>query len=45
LLREVENLAKEFPDNAEANVFTATLIPLLSAAMHLRSLTRSDFDI
>jgi hypothetical protein len=42
LLREVENLAKEFPDNAEANVFTATLIPLL---MHLRSLTRSDFDI
>jgi transposase len=44
LLREVEDLAKEFPDNAEVNVFTATLIPLLSAAMHLRSRTITDTD-
>jgi len=36
LMREVEDLAKEFPDNAEVAVFTATLIPLLAEAMHLR---------
>lgn len=36
LMREVEDRAKEFPDNAEVGVFTATLIPLLAEAMHLR---------
>jgi transposase len=42
LLREVEDLAKEFPDNAEVKVFTASLIPLLASAMHLRSQPLSD---
>lgn len=37
LLREVEDLAKEFPDQAEVSAFTSTLIPLLSSAMYLRS--------
>ncbi len=37
LMRECEDLAKEFPDSAEVNVFTAALIPLLGTAMHLRS--------
>lgn len=37
LLREVEDLAKEVPDNAEVVAFTATFIPLLSQAMHLHS--------
>lgn len=37
LLREVEDLAKEFPGNTEVTAFTATLIPLLASAMHLRS--------
>lgn len=36
LLREVEDLAKEFPDQAEVQAFTAMLIPLLACAMHLR---------
>ena len=35
LLREVEDLAKEFPDQAEVAAFTATLIPLLASAMRL----------
>lgn len=35
LLRGVEDLAQEFPDQAEVQAFTATLIPLLAAAMHL----------
>jgi len=42
LLREVEDLEKEFPDHAEITAFTATLIPLLSSAMHLRSQDLSD---
>jgi len=42
LMREVEDLAKEFPDNAEVNAFTATLIPLLASAMHMRSQPLSD---
>lgn len=42
LLREVEDLAKEFPDHQEVTAFTATLIPLLSSAMHLRSHSLSD---
>lgn len=37
LLREVEDLAKEVPDNSEVIAFTSTLIPLLSQSMHLHS--------
>lgn len=44
LMREVEDLAKEFPDNAEVGVFTATLIPLLAEAMHLRGQLLADSD-
>ncbi|MDQ3254490.1 MAG: hypothetical protein M3R15_11380, partial [Acidobacteriota bacterium] len=36
LLRDVEDLEKEFPTEVEVAGFTATLIPLLSQAMHLR---------
>jgi transposase len=42
LLRAVEDLAKEFPDQAEVQAFTATLIPLLAEAMHLHSQPLSD---
>lgn len=42
LMRDVEDLAKEFPDSAEVQAFTATLIPLLSAAMHLHAQPLSD---
>lgn len=42
LLREVVDLEKEFPDHSEIAAFTATLIPLLSSAMHLRSQELSD---
>jgi hypothetical protein len=42
LLRAVEDLAKEFPEHAEVQAFTATLIPLLAEAMHLRSQPLSD---
>jgi transposase len=35
LLRDVEDLAKEFPGPAEVTAFTSTLIPLLAEAMHL----------
>lgn len=44
LMREVEDLAKEFPDNAEVSVFTATLIPPLASAMHLRIQPITDED-
>jgi transposase len=37
LLREVEDLGKEFPDVPEVGAFTATLIPFLAAAMYLQS--------
>ena len=37
LMRDVEDLAKEFPDQPEVQAFTSTLIPLLAAAMHLHS--------
>ncbi|MFB3902928.1 MAG: transposase [Acidobacteriota bacterium] len=37
LLRDLEKLEKNFPDQAEVKAFTATLIPLLSQAMHLGS--------
>ena len=42
LLRDVEDLAQEFPDSGEVQAFTATLIPLLSAAMHWHSQPLSD---
>jgi transposase len=42
LLRAVEDLAKEFPDQAEVQAFTATLIPLLAEAMHLHAQPLSD---
>jgi transposase len=42
LMRDVEDLAREFPDKTEVNAFTATLIPLLASAMHLRSQPLSD---
>lgn len=42
LLREVEDLAKEAPDQPEVTAFTATMIPLLAQAMHLHSQPISD---
>jgi len=44
LLRDVKNLAKEFPEEGEVQAFTATLIPLLAAAMHLHSQPLSDAE-
>jgi transposase len=44
LMRDVEDLAKEFPDHSEVQAFTSTLIPLLSTAMHLHSQPLSDAD-
>jgi transposase len=35
LLREVEDLEKQFPENAEVQCFVAELAPLLARAMHL----------
>jgi hypothetical protein len=34
LMRDVEDLAQEFPGQAEVTAFTSTLIPLLAEAMH-----------
>jgi transposase len=42
LLRDVEELAKNAPDNEEVVRFTGALIPLLAAAMHLGSQKISD---
>jgi len=42
LLREVQNLAKEFPDNEEVDTFVSTVAPLLSQAMGLRGQKLSD---
>jgi transposase len=42
LLREVEDLAKEAPDQQEVTAFTVTMIPLLAQAMHLHSQPISD---
>lgn len=42
LLRDVEDLGKEFASEVEVQAFTATLIPLLSQAMHLRRQPISD---
>lgn len=37
LSRDVEKLAKEFPDNREVNAFVESLLPRLAAAMSLRN--------
>lgn len=37
LLREVQDLPKEFPDHVEVSVFVSIFAPLLAAAMQLRS--------
>lgn len=37
LLREVQDLEKEFPEEIEVQVFTSILAPLLTAAMQLRA--------
>lgn len=44
LLREVEDLEKEFPDNGEVSTFTAVVIPLLSSAIKLRSQPVDDVE-
>jgi transposase len=41
LLRDVEDLEKEFPNHAEIQRFVAALAPLLARAMHLRGLKLS----
>ncbi len=45
LLRDVEDLEKEFPDESQVTTFTAVVIPLLSSAIKLRSqpITDSQF--
>jgi len=42
LLRDVEKLAKDYPDDEEVKVFAGTLIPLLADAVHLASQSISD---
>jgi len=42
LLRNVSDLGKEFPDNAEVRDFVNTTAPLLAKAMRLRTLPISD---
>jgi transposase len=42
LLREVEDLEKQFPGNAEVSAFVAAFAPLLAQAMALRSRPLSD---
>jgi transposase len=44
LLRDVQGLEKDFPDDAEVRAFVATLAPLLAQAMALRNQTISDAD-
>ena len=44
LLRDVEDLQKEFPTDVEVGAFTATVIPLLAQAMHLRRQSITDAD-
>ncbi len=41
LLRDLEDLEKDFPDNGEVGAFVAGLAPLLAAAMGLRGLKLS----
>ena len=42
LLREAEDLEKDFPDSPEVLAFVSTLAPLLASAMHLRTQPLSD---
>ncbi|MDZ7310841.1 MAG: transposase, partial [candidate division KSB1 bacterium] len=42
LLREVQDLGKEFPDHQEVQDFVGTTAPLLAQAMQLRTLPISD---
>jgi len=42
LLRDLEKLGKDFPDEEEVKSFTGVLIPLLSQSMHLHSQNISD---
>ena len=42
LLRDVKDLEKEFPDDAEIRAFVATVAPLLAVAMGLRNQAISD---
>jgi transposase len=42
LLREVEDIGKEFSESEEVKTFVGVLAPLLATAMHLRSLPISD---
>jgi transposase len=42
LLRDVEKLAKDFPDNSEVQSYVGVLVPLLAQAMHLRPQSLSD---
>ena len=44
LMRDVEDLAEEFPGEAEVTAFTSTLIPLLAEAMHLRGRPLADVE-
>ena len=44
LLRDVEDLGKEFPDNGEVSTFTAVVIPLLSSAIKLRKQPIEDVE-
>jgi transposase len=42
LLREVEDLEKEFPESEEVKIFTSVMAPLLTEAMKLRNYPVSD---
>jgi Tfp pilus assembly protein FimT len=42
LLRDVQDLEKDFPDNAEVSTFVAVVAPLMALAMGLRSQPLSD---
>jgi transposase len=44
LLREVEDLEKEFPDDGEVSTFTAVVIPLISSAIKLRNQPITDAE-
>jgi len=42
LLRDVQNMEKEFPEQPEVRTFVNTFAPLLASAMNLRSLPMAD---
>jgi len=42
LLRKLEDIGKEFPDQREVQVFVSSLAPLLAEVMHLRSSSTPD---